>query len=71
MNFDEASQELSVGGKVAREGWEVSFIELQQPSEDSAITGPYLVISNESDSKILAHWLASRDDRLADDWIKV
>lgn len=77
MNFGKAIDELKIGNKVARKGWNGKgiFIELQTPDENSKMTHPYIFIDttglqtdNPNAPKDRVPWLASQTDMLADDW---
>ena len=77
MNFGQALDQLKMGDKVARKGWNGKgiFIELQVPDENSKMTSPYIFIDttglqtdNEAAPKSLVPWLASQTDMLAEDW---
>lgn len=80
MNFGQALEALKLESKVAREGWNGKgiFIELQQPDENSKMTGPYIFIDttglqtdNPHAPKSRVPWLASQTDMLAEDWVIV
>jgi len=77
MSFGDALRELKAGGRVARKGWKGkgSFLELQEPDENSKMTAPYIYINttglqtdNDAAPKSLVPWLASQTDMLAEDW---
>jgi hypothetical protein len=80
MNFGQALEQLKLGSKVAREGWNGKgiYIELQEPDENSKMTLPYiyivtngLVTDNPKAPKGIVPWLASQTDILAEDWVIV
>ena len=80
MNFGQALEDLKLGSKVARMGWNGKgiFIELQVPDEHSKMTSPYIFIDttglqteNPDAPKSRVPWLASQTDMLAEDWVIV
>ena len=80
MNFGQALEELKMGKKVARKGWNGKgiYLELQVPDEHSKMTLPYiyivtngLVTDNPNAPKGIVPWLASQTDMLSEDWIIV
>jgi hypothetical protein len=80
MNFGQALEDLKIGAKVARKGWNGKgiFIELQVPDEHSKMTHPYIFIDttglqteNPDAPKSRVPWLASQTDMLAEDWVIV
>jgi hypothetical protein len=80
MNFGEALEQLKLGAKVARKGWNGKgiFIEIQVPDENSKMTSPYIFIDttglqteNIDAPKSRVPWLASQTDMLAEDWVIV
>jgi hypothetical protein len=80
MNFGEALEQLKLGAKVARKGWNGKgiFIEIQVPDENSKMTSPYIFIDttglqteNPDAPKSRVPWLASQTDMLAEDWVIV
>jgi hypothetical protein len=80
MNFGQALEDLKLGAKVARKGWNGKgiFIELQVPDEHSKMTSPYIFIDttelqteNPDAPKSRVPWLASQTDMLAEDWVIV
>ena len=80
MNFGQALEDLKIGAKVARMGWNGKgiFIELQVPDEHSKMTSPYIFIDttgleteNPDAPKSRVPWLASQTDMLAEDWVIV
>ncbi len=68
MNFGEALEELKVGGKVCRAGWNGKgmWLKLQVPDEHSKMSLPYIYMST-VDAKLVP-WLASQTDMLSEDW---
>ena len=68
MNFGEAVEQLKLGNKVAREGWNGKgmFLELQKPDKNSKMTLPYIWMWTACKNRV--PWLASQTDILADDW---
>lgn len=80
MNFGEALEQLKLGAKVARKGWNGKgiFIEIQVPDKNSKMTSPYIFIDttglqteNIDAPKSRVPWLASQTDMLAEDWVIV
>jgi hypothetical protein len=80
MNFGQALEDLKIGARVARMGWNGKgiFIELQVPDEHSKMTSPYIFIDttglqteNPDAPKSRVPWLASQTDLLAEDWVIV
>ena len=80
MNFGQALEDLKIGARVARMGWNGKgiFIELQIPDEHSKMTSPYIFIDttglqteNPNAPKSRVPWLASQTDMLAEDWVIV
>ena len=80
MNFGQALEDLKIGAKVARKGWNGKgiFIELQVPDEFSKMTHPYIFIDttglqteNLDAPKSRVPWLASQTDLLSEDWVIV
>lgn len=78
MNFGKAIEELKLGSRVARKGWNGKgiFIKLQRPDTHSRMTSPYIYIDttglstdNPDAPKSLVPWLASQTDILAEDWV--
>lgn len=72
-NFGWALEELKLGKKVAREGWNGKgmHLELQVPDAHSKMTLPYIYLSTPNEkphSYSLVPWLASQTDLLSDDW---
>lgn len=77
MNFGAAIEQLKLGNKVKRSGWNGKgiFIELQVPDENSKMTHPYIFIdttglqgTNPYAPKDRVPWLASQTDMLSEDW---
>lgn len=77
MNFGLAIEELKLGRKCARQGWNGRgiFIKLQRPDSQSKMTHPYIYIDttglqtdNPYAPKDLVPWLASQTDMLSEDW---
>ena len=74
MNFGQALENLKIGGKVARKGWNGKglWIELQIPDSYSKMSLPYLYINYPKDALntpgARVPWLASQTDILAEDW---
>ena len=80
MNFGQALENLKIGQKVARQGWNGKgiFIELQVPDAWSKMTHPYIFIDttglqteNPDAPKSRVPWLASQTDLLGEDWVIV
>ena len=77
MNFGQALDNVKLGSKIGREGWNGKglWLELQRPDANSKMTLPYLYINYPSDSKTTPNarvpWLASQTDILAEDWVIV
>ena len=80
MNFGQALEQLKLGMKACRSGWNGKgiFICLQRPDENSKMTQPYIYIDttelktdNPDAPKGRVPWLASQTDMLAEDWIIV
>lgn len=77
MNFGQAIEQLKLGKRLAREGWNGKgiFIELQRPDENSKMTSPYIFIdttglqsNNSAAPRSLVPWQASQTDTLSEDW---
>ncbi len=77
MNFGQAIEQLKLGGRVFRKGWNGKgiFIEMQFPDKNSEMTQPYIFIDSTGLQTDNPHatgsrvpWLASQTDMLADDW---
>lgn len=66
--FGWALEQLSVGKKVARKGWNGKnmSLELQVPDEHSKMTLPYIFINTVDGNRV--PWLASQTDVLKTDW---
>jgi hypothetical protein len=80
LSFGDALVYLKRGHKVARKGWNGKgiFIELQNPTETSKMTSPYIFIDttglqtdNNLAPKSLVPWLASQTDMLSEDWVVI
>lgn len=80
LTFGLAVEELKLGKKVARAGWNGKGIhlELQRPDENSKMTSPYIFIDttglqtdNPDAPRSRVPWLASQTDMLAEDWMVV
>jgi len=77
-DFSTALDELKKWNKVARKWWNGKwlFITLQEPTESSKMTRPYLYITAPAgnwgyDKEELIPWLASQSDLLSEDWVIV
>ena len=74
MDFGSALQELKLGNKVSRSGWNGKglWLELQVPDSHSKMTLPYIYINYPDDAQntpgARVPWLASQTDTLAEDW---
>lgn len=68
MDFGTALNNLKMGNRVARSGWngQGQWLELQTPDANSKMTLPYIFIHTVQGD--LVPWLASQTDLLADDW---
>jgi len=68
MRFGTALEQLKVGRRVARKGWNGKgmWLALQVPDEHSKMTLPYIYMSTATGD--LVPWLASQTDILAEDW---
>lgn len=68
LNFGQAIENLKLGNKVLREGWNGKgmWLELQKPDDNSKMTIPYIYMKTACDN--LVPWLASQTDVLSDDW---
>lgn len=79
-DFGFALQELKLGGKLTRSGWNGKgmWIELQNPTETSKMTRPYIFMclpkgstnqfGDSAKDLDMIPWLASQTDLLATDW---
>lgn len=76
-NFGWALEQLKIGEKVCRTGWNGKgiFIEMQRHDENSKMTSPYIFIDttglqtdNSAAPKSRVPWLASQTDMLSEDW---
>lgn len=73
LNFGDAIQQLKLGNKVTRSGWNGKgmWLELQVPDEHSKMTLPYIYLnypSTPTQNEIRVPWLASQTDVLGEDW---
>lgn len=68
MTFGDAIENLKLGFRVSRSGWNGKgmWLELQVPDAGSKMTLPYIYMKTADDN--LVPWLASQTDMLADDW---
>jgi hypothetical protein len=68
MRFGSALEQLRLGRRVARKGWNGKgmWLGLQVPDEHSKMTLPYIYMSTVTGD--LVPWLASQTDILAEDW---
>lgn len=68
LTFGEAIEELKMGNKVSRSGWngKTMYLELQAPDEHSKMTLPYIYMRTVTGD--LVPWLASQTDMLSEDW---
>jgi hypothetical protein len=68
MDIGTAVQQLRVGNRVARSGWNGKgmYLELQVPDEGSKMTLPYVYMKTADGN--LVPWLCSQTDLLANDW---
>jgi hypothetical protein len=71
MNFGHALEELMLGGKVSRKGWNGKdmWLELQIPDEQSKMTRPFIFMKTVDNQFV--PWVASQTDLLERDWIEV
>ena len=77
MNFGQALEELKLGNKVTRSGWNGKgmWLELQVPDKNSKMTLPYIYLNYpigdtyEFGAKV--PWLASQTDLLVEDWFRI
>lgn len=77
MNFSETLEQLKLGHKGARAGWNGKgiFVELQIPDTHSRMTSPYIFIDstglqteNPNSPKNRVPWAPSQTDIMAEDW---
>ena len=68
MDIGGAIEELSVGKKVSRVGWNGKnmYLELQVPDAHSKMTLPYVYMRTAQGD--LVPWVCSQTDLLAEDW---
>lgn len=68
MTFEEALQDIKLGRRARRIGWNGpdQWIQAQYPDEHSKMTAPYIFIRNQQGG--LVPWLASQGDIFAEDW---
>jgi hypothetical protein len=68
MNFGEALENLKLGKRVARKGWNGKgmWLELQTPDAHSKMSLPYIYMKTADNH--LVPWLASQTDMLSDNW---
>ena len=83
MNFGDALEQLKLGSKIAREGWngKNQYIELAtnisyKNAEDEIINVNHDAMGNKAiafvgTSGVQLGWLASQADMLSDDWLIV
>jgi hypothetical protein len=71
MNFGEAIEQLKMGKKVTRKGWNGfgQYLELYTPKPDELMTLPFIFITTVKGDRV--PWLASQTDMLAEDWALV
>ena len=71
MNFGQALEQLELGHKVARTGWNGKgmWIHLQAPDAHSKMSLPYIYMKTADEN--LVPWLASQTDVLAKDWVVI
>lgn len=71
MNFSDALQEIRLGKKVTRPGWNGRgmHVALQEPDPESMNTLPYIYIITASRDRV--PWTVSQTDLLASDWVVV
>lgn len=71
MNFGQALEQLKLGSKVSRNGWNGKgmWIHLQVPDVHSKMSLPYIYMKTADDKFV--PWLASQTDVLAEDWVIV
>lgn len=70
-DFGYALQQLKIGNKVSRKGWNGKnmWLSLQIPDEHSKMTRPYIFMSTVDAAFV--PWVASQSDLLSDDWVVV
>jgi len=68
MNFSEALEELKIGAKVTRAGWNGKgmWLALQVPDANSKMRRPYIYMCPVDGD--LVPWVANQSDLLAEDW---
>lgn len=68
MDIGTAVNQLRLGARVARSGWNGKnmYLELQTPDMDSKMTLPYVYMQTAQGD--LVPWLCSQTDLLANDW---
>lgn len=68
MRIGEAVDELKMGHKVARRGWNGKnmWLAIQNPDHNSKMSLPYVYMSTAEG--YLVPWLCSQTDLLANDW---
>ena len=66
--FSEALEQLKVGKRIARSGWNGKgmWLKLQTPDTNSKMSLPYIYMYTACDNRV--PWLASQTDLLAEDW---
>lgn len=69
LNFGEALEQLRLGRRVLRAGWNGKgmWIALQRPDAQSKMTLPYIYMRTVDGG--LVPWLASQTDLLTEDWL--
>lgn len=68
MNFSEALEELKIGSRLARKGWNGKgmWIKAQYPGEHGSLTLPFVLIRTADGNHI--PWTVSQADLFAEDW---
>ena len=68
MNFGQAIEQLKLGNKVSRKGWNGKgmWLGLQVPDANSKMSLPYIYMKTADNN--LVPWLASQTDMLCEDW---
>lgn len=68
MVISSAIEEMKIGNKVTRKGWngKGQYLKMQIPDKNSKMTLPYIYITTVQGD--LVPWLASQTDILAKDW---